>query len=516
MRYRCLIVLSCVLVLSAAVAPAAEVDPFMGDWQGDWEVADAGQSGSLAAQVIALGGGQYRLRLLESFTMVTEPYAVLDGRLQDGTVKFAGKLNPESTTVTGNVELIFEKDKGAGHFQGEASGQDVKGLLSLKKTVRESPTLGAKPPAGAVVLFDGTNFEKWFSLGGPKGTINITEAVGNAQNAVAYLKAKIWSPKGQPATLLLGSDDGVKVWLNGKLVHSNNASRGVSPDQDKITVTLKEGTNELLLKVTNGAGDWGAAVRFAGPDGKSLESINEVSPQFKTDKGSNEYLRSNSGFLTQWRVAGPFQEGGKGPEALFDTAFAPEKNPASEAGWKWINANTPNDKTVKWRLVDGAMEVKPGSGSIVTKDKFKDFKLHVEFRTPFMPEARGQGRGNSGVYLQGRYEVQVLDSYGLEPKDNECGGIYQVGTPAVNMCLPPMQWQTYDVTFQAPRFNGANKEKDAVITVVHNGVVIHDQLAIPHPTGGALDDRIAEPGPIYLQDHGNLVQFRNIWLIEPK
>jgi len=163
------------------------------------------------------------------------------------------------------------------------------------------------------------------------------------------------------------------------------------------------------------------------------------------------------------------------------------------------------------------MEIRPGSGSIATKRKFKDFKLHVEFRTPFMPEARGQGRGNSGVYLQNRYEIQVLDSYGLKGADNECGGIYKVGVPMVNMCLPPMQWQTYDITFQAPRFGSSgNQETDAVVTVVHNGVTIHDQRKLPGPTGGALDNNISEPGGIYLQDHGNPVQFRNIWLVEQK
>jgi len=87
----------------------------------------------------------------------------------------------------------------------------------------------------------------------------------------------------------------------------------------------------------------------------------------------------------------------------------------------------------------------------------------------------------------------------------------------VNMCYPPLQWQTYDVTFQAPRFDSSsNKQKDAVVTVLHNGVTIHDQREIPRPTGGALDNNVSEPGGIYLQDHGNLVQFRNIWLVEQK
>jgi hypothetical protein len=462
---------------------------------------------------------QYRARLLADFGTTRDPYAVLDGQLQDGKVKFVGKLNPDSTTIDGDIEVVLEKDKFTGQFKGDTGGEQVKGKVALTKVVRQSPTLGAKPPAGAVVLFDGRNFDEWVSLGGPKGMINLIEAIGNAQNAVAYLRATIGSLEEQKAILQLGSDDGVKVWLNGKLIHAKNVARGVSPDEDKIPVALRHGGNELLLKVTNGAGDWGAIARFMREDGKPLDNIFEsvvLSRIAGLNRGTREYLERNDGFLTQWEVAGPYQEDGKGPEALFDVVFAPEKSTA-DVQWKRLNADTPDDKTVKWRLVDGAMEVKPGAGSIATKRKFKDFKLHLEFCTPFMPEARGQGRGNSGVYLQNRYEIQVLDSYGLEPKDNECGGIYQVGAPLVNMCYPPGQWQTYDITFQAPRFDGSgNKQKDAVVTVVHNGVTIHDQQPIPHPTGGALDSNVSEPGGVYLQDHGNLVRFRNIWLVEQK
>jgi len=512
-----IIVCGFVLLLSTAVQGAA-LDPFMGDWQGTWELTEGYNSGPLAAQVIALGGGQYQVRLLEGFDVTTDPYGVLEGQLQGDKVRLSGRLDPVATTVDGGtIEAVIEKDKLTGQFKGETGGGQVKGTISLRKTTRQPPTLGARPPAGAVVLFDGTNFNEWVSLGGRRGTINLVEAVGNAQNAVAYLQAKVWSPKKQAATLQLGSDDGVKVWLNGKQIHSKNVARGVTPDEDKVGVTLQEGANELLLKVTNGAGDWGVMVRFVGEGGKPLANINEVSPRFKSDQVSDEYLKKNAGFLTQWGVAGPFQEGDKGPEALFDVAFTPEKASGGQAAWKWLNANEPEDNTVKWRIVDGAMEIKPGSGSIATKRKFKDFKLHVEFRTPFMPEARGQGRGNSGVYLQNRYEIQVLDSYGLKGADNECGGIYKVGVPMVNMCLPPMQWQTYDITFQAPRFGrSGNQETDAVVTVVHNGVTIHDQRKLPGPTGGALDNNISEPGGIYLQDHGNPVQFRNIWLVEQK
>jgi len=183
--------------------------------------------------------------------------------------------------------------------------------------------------------------------------------------------------------------------------------------------------------------------------------------------------------------------------------------------WKRAQAKEGEDDTVQWELVDGAMRVKPGTGSIITRKQFTDVAVHLEFRSPFMPDARGQGRGNSGVYLQGRYEVQVLDSYGLKGEDNECGGIYKVSAPRVNMCAPPGQWQTYDITFRAPRYNSAGRKvSDATMTVLHNGVIIQDQVKVGGATTAALGGKATEPAGIYLQDHGNAVEYRNIWLVE--
>jgi len=150
-----------------------------------------------------------------------------------------------------------------------------------------------------------------------------------------------------------------------------------------------------------------------------------------------------------------------------------------------------------------------------SKRTFTDFTLHVEFMTPFRPQARSQGRGNSGVYLQHRYEIQVLDSFGLEGLDNECGGIYKKGRPKVNMCFPPLTWQTYDVEFTAPRFENGRKVKNAFATIKHNGVVIHEGLEIDGKTGGSRGSE-GEPGALYLQGHGNPVFYRNIWVVEKK
>jgi hypothetical protein len=156
------------------------------------------------------------------------------------------------------------------------------------------------------------------------------------------------------------------------------------------------------------------------------------------------------------------------------------------------------------------------SSNCSSKQKFGDHSMHIEFRTPFMPKSSGQGRGNSGVYVQSRYEVQVLDSFGLEGKNNECGGIYQIAEPKVNMCFPPLAWQTYDIDYTQPKFDDSGKKtKNARVTIKHNGVVIHDDLELTHGTPGRLPEG-AKPEGLFLQDHGNPVAFRNIWVVEKK
>lgn len=164
-------------------------------------------------------------------------------------------------------------------------------------------------------------------------------------------------------------------------------------------------------------------------------------------------------------------------------------------------------KEFAWPITDnGAFQV--GKGNILAKDKLAHFRLHVEFRTPYMPSATGQARGNSGVYLQGKYEVQVLDSFGLFPlQDNDCGGIYRVQAPLLNACLPPMEWQTYDITYV-----DGNDGNPPRITVSLNGITVVERANVPaalaaQGTGGGSPDN----GFLMLQDHSNPVQFRNIW-----
>jgi len=177
------------------------------------------------------------------------------------------------------------------------------------------------------------------------------------------------------------------------------------------------------------------------------------------------------------------------------------------SGWFQRDGKTP----AAWPVEDGILTVGPGKGNIRTEKEFGNFQLHLEFNVPYMPKAKGQARGNSGVFLQGRYELQVLDSYGLKLQDNDCGAIYKQIVPAVNACKPPLQWQTYDVTFHAPQFEGDKVVKKARVSVVQNGLTIIDDKEI-EVTPGGIDSDPSRTGPLLLQDHGNPVEYRNIWI----
>jgi hypothetical protein len=332
------------ILAAAALAGAAwaqnPVDPYMGDWKGTLKMSD-GTEQTVAVCMIPLGGGKYEAKFLSTLEQRVPTLHLLRGFFQRGDFKALDAVTLDASRAVGTTDngVVFGVSLWAGKLEegtltGTVAGK-TKGEFKLTQFKRTSPTLGAKPPAGAVVLFDGKTLDAWQS------------------------------------------------------------------------------------------------------------------------------------------------RDGKGP--------------------------------AKFRLVEGdAMQV--NGGDIITKEKFKDMKFHIEFRTPYMPTASGQGRGNSGVYPQGRYEIQVLDSYGLEGADNECGGIYTVSRPAVNMCLPPLEWQTYDVTFKAARYDeSGRKTANAHVTLVHNGVTVQDNTELRAPTGGAIDNKENEPAGIVLQDHGNPVQFRNIW-----
>lgn len=174
----------------------------------------------------------------------------------------------------------------------------------------------------------------------------------------------------------------------------------------------------------------------------------------------------------------------------------------------------------KWTLVDGALESVRGGGYAKSKDKFGSCQLHIEFATPAEPKGSGQGRGNSGVFLMGIYEIQVLDSYeNTTYPDGQCGALYGRSKPLVNASRKPGEWQTYDITFHRPLFDDqGNVTRKAKFHVVHNGHVIQDNVELSGGTGWRGSHSISEykkhgdEGPLTMQDHGNPVRFRNIWI----
>lgn len=468
--------MSCVVNNQNKVNPFL-VDSLVGDWQGSLTF-DDGNNKPLFAQVISYGNEGYHINLLNEFDSRSAVLDTLKGSMQNGFVEFAG--GGQNTKWEGKI-------KGKS-FEGVFMGPNKTATFSLQKTVRLSPTLGKPVPKNGVSLFNGNNLENWSHVPAAKGYVDLAKVLGE-QNCVAYLKSEVTVENIIPAKLLIGSDDGVKVWLNDEIVHANNTTRSAAADQDTVSVVLQKGINHLLLKIPNGDGGWGAIARIVN---NNFDPIHD--------------------FITDWQIAGPYKEDEKGANELFDTVFLPEMESFKE--WSRFTIKE-NDLTPSWTIIDDILQVKPGSGSLMTKQKFNDFDLHLEFRSPFTPNLKGQSRGNSGVYIQGRYEIQVLDSYGLEGKDNECGGIYKIARPDINMCAPPTQWQTYDVQFRAARYAEADEKlENAQMTVLHNGVIIHDAIEIPIVTDGGVDKDMSKQGPLLLQDHSDLVQYRNIWLVK--
>lgn len=186
----------------------------------------------------------------------------------------------------------------------------------------------------------------------------------------------------------------------------------------------------------------------------------------------------------------------------------------SLAGWQSADhAGQP----AKWKVENGYAEVVAGAGGIESKEALGDVQLHIEWRTPTPPKGESQERGNSGVFLMGRYEVQVLDSYhSITYPDGQAGAIYGQFPPLVNASRPPGEWQTYDIVFHRPRFDAAGRvTRPARMTVLHNGVLVQDNVELSGPTAHQSRPPYAKHAdalPLMLQDHGNPVRFRNIWV----
>lgn len=229
---------------------------------------------------------------------------------------------------------------------------------------------------------------------------------------------------------------------------------------------------------------WGDVSDYCGPDWEGVLEDGKLKGTVSSRHGGKFEFKKVVRLSPTYNAKPP-----AGAVVLFDGG--------SMDKWEIGRRGKPPAKVEKKRDGD-AFLTNPG-GTIGTKDRFTYFKLHVEFRTPFMPEQREQSRGNSGVHLHGR-EIQVLDSYGLGGRSKECGGIYARIAPRVNMCAPPMQWQTYDVVVHEPGADGKSW-----MEVKHNGVTVLERVEL----GGEL-----KPTDLRLQDHGNPVAYRNIWLVE--
>jgi len=324
------------LALAVSLAAAQSERPVMGNWQGEFASA-TWKDKTIRAQVVGESWDEYRAVLFVGAKGVDEQRVEIKGKTNRGVTHFEGQVDLSEKLggifdVTGDIAYTGQGREAQGAFNGVFKGKGEEGAFALKRVLIKSPTLGIKPPAGAIVLFDGTD-----------------------------------------ATL----------------------------------------------------------------------SAN------------------------------------------------------------WVNRPV-------WVVQNGLMKTE--GYSIYTKESFGDAEYHIEFTIPYMPRERGQARGNSGVYIQGRYEIQVLDSFADHPENNLCGGIYQQAAPIAYACLPPLETQTYDIAFLAPRFDAnGNKIKDAEITVKQNGVVIHDHLALKITPGG-LGGKEAPTGPLLLQDHGNSVPFGNVWV----
>ena len=224
---------------------------------------------------------------------------------------------------------------------------------------------------------------------------------------------------------------------------------------------------------------------------------------------------------SKWKV-----HDSKRPQARVVTPGATDSEPPSDAvvlfdgkdasGWVGRDGGA-----IEWTVGDGMMEVKPRTGDIQTKEQFGDCQLHIEWAAPAEVKGDSQGRGNSGIFLMGKFEIQVLDCYDNPTyADGAAASVYGQFPPLVNACRKPGEWQTYDILFVAPRFDGDKLVSPAYVTILHNGVMVQHHQEVTGPTGhrnvSAYDAPIPSEGPLRLQDHGDLVRYRNIWYRSPR
>jgi len=294
----------------------------------------------------------------------------------------------------------------------------------------------------------------------------------------------------------------------------------VGGEEGKIGVqVIANGQGEFTVKLLKdglpGAG-WsgkGSKKYTATTDAGKVSVRNEDKAPAGTIAAGKIEIKDSGGTITAKRVERKSKTLGEKPPQGAVVLFGTEGDEKNWSNGRLMELSDGKFLTVaKIKKSDG----KEQGGNITTKEKFGAFKAHLEFRLPWMPNSTGQGRGNSGVYLQDRYECQVLDSFGLNGENNECGGIYTQHKPLVNMCLPPLVWQTYDIEFTPAEFGADGKKtKNGRTTIFHNGVKIHDNVEFPKECPGGKKEE-ATPGPFQFQDHGDPVIYRNVWVVEVK
>ncbi|MCI0703741.1 MAG: DUF1080 domain-containing protein [Planctomycetia bacterium] len=316
----------------------------------------------------------------------------------------------------------------------------------------------------------------------------------------------------EPKDAAKDPDFAIQGEYEGTLVGRNGVEQKIGVQV--IANGLGEFTVKALKGGLPGAGwDGKDSKKFAAVTGDvRVAVLNQKKEAIGTIGGGKIELTHDGATVTAKRVERKSKTLGEKPPKGAVVLFGKEGDEKNWANGRLLELSDGKFLTVaRIKKADG----KEQGGNITTKAKFGAFKAHIEFRLPWMPNSTGQGRGNSGVYLQDRYECQVLDSFGLAGENNECGGIYTQHKPSVNMCLPPMVWQTYDMEFTPAVFEGGKKTKNARATIYHNGVKIHDNVEFPKECPGGKKEE-PTPGPFQFQDHGDPVIYRNVWVVEVK
>ncbi len=297
------------------------------------------------------------------------------------------------------------------------------------------------------------------------GWIDLT-APGECSYCSVYARTQLWSDVEQAIQLELNSTNKIMFSLNDEEILSN--------DQGIARATLNQGWNTLLLKVYQDDSEWGFACRLLDSSGSSLSRV-RVDPLARSLATPSDAV------------------------VLFDGSDV--------SAWRHEDGSD-----LGWRVEQGGLVVEPGAGDAFSRETFEDFTLHLEFMYPETDPA-DTGDGNSGIYIFDTYEVQILDSHDQPARDNGCGALYRFRAPDVNVAYRPGQWQRYDIEFVAPRWDeNGTKLAQARITVRHNGVLVHRDIRLTRPTGAGSPERPGG-GPIVLQDHGNRVRYRNIWVV---